>query len=129
MLRHKHLAYLLGLATLCLSGSLPTPVSLIAEAEARPAARAAHRHVRQPARRTTVHHHARRTVVVAPVRPVPVVRPPYWGRVVAGVTLGTVVGVAVANSVPKAPASTLCWFWSDTTQTRGYWDYCTPPVQ
>ena len=71
----------------------------------------------------------RRPVVIAPVRPVPAVRPWYWGRVVAGVTIGAVVVVAVANAAPKPLSSQLCWFWTDHTKTRGYWNYCTPPVQ
>jgi hypothetical protein len=69
-------------------------------------------------RRNTV---ARRTVVARPVRPW--VRRPYYGRVVAGVALGTVVAVA-ATRAPAAPASNLCWYWSNSSQTRGYWDYC-----
>lgn len=75
----------------------------------------------------TVHHH--RTVVVAPVRPVPATRPWYWGRVVAGVTIGTIVTVAAVDSVPKAPSPELCWFWSDASKTRGYWNYCVAPKQ
>lgn len=70
-----------------------------------------------------------RPIVFAPVRPVPVVRPWYWGRVVAGVAVGSIIAVSVAGAVPKAPSSTLCWFWTDDNQTRGYWDYCVPPAQ
>lgn len=67
--------------------------------------------------------------MVAPVRPVPAVRPWYWGRVVAGVTIGTVITVAAVNSVPKAPSPELCWFCSDASRTRGYWTYCVAPKQ
>ncbi|SIR12015.1 MULTISPECIES: hypothetical protein [unclassified Bosea (in: a-proteobacteria)] len=88
--------------------------------------RAHHRAVRHAPPRT-VHHH--RTVVVAPVRPVPAVRPWYWGRVVAGVTIGTIITVAAVNSVPKAPSPELCWNWSDSSKTRGYWNYCVAPKQ
>lgn len=80
--------------------------------------------VRRPPARTV-----RRTVVVAPVRPVPAVRPWYWGRVVAGVTIGAIVTVAAVNAVPKAPSPELCWFWSDSSKTRGYWSYCVAPSQ
>ncbi len=80
--------------------------------------------VRRPPVRTV-----RRTVVVAPVRPVPAVRPWYWGSVVAGVTIGTIVTVAAVNAVPKAPSPELCWFWSDSSKTRGYWNYCVAPRQ
>lgn len=48
-------------------------------------------------------------------------RRPYFGTVVAGVTLGTII---VASSVPVAPASNLCWFWTDSSFRRGYWDFC-----
>lgn len=48
-------------------------------------------------------------------------RRPYYGRVVAGVALGTVFAATV---VPRAPASDLCWYWSNPAQTHGYWDYC-----
>jgi hypothetical protein len=80
--------------------------------------------VRRPPTRTV-----RRTVVVAPVRPVPAVRPSYWGSVVAGVTIGAIVTVAAVNAVPKAPSPELCWFWSDSSKTRGYWNYCVAPRQ
>lgn len=60
--------------------------------------------------------------VVRPVRPW--VRHPWFGTVVAGVTIGTIVA---ATAVPPAPAPNLCWFWADSSNTRGYWDYCTPP--
>ncbi|MCA3595556.1 MAG: hypothetical protein IOC68_10330 [Methylobacterium sp.] len=70
-----------------------------------------------------------RPIIVAPVRPIPVVRPWFWGRVVAGVTIGAIIAVAVAGSVPKAPSPTVCWFWTDYAKTHGYWDYCVPPVR
>lgn len=47
---------------------------------------------------------------------------PYYGSVVAGVTIGTVI---VATTVPPAPAPQLCWFWSSPAQNQGYWDYCS----
>jgi hypothetical protein len=66
------------------------------------------------------------TVVVR--RPVRVWAPrPYYGTIIAGVALGTVIAVSVAAAAPNPPASNLCWFWSDSTQMHGYWDYCTPP--
>jgi hypothetical protein len=57
--------------------------------------------------------------LVRPVRPW--VRRPYYGTVVAGVALGTIIA---ATSVPTAPGPDLCWYWSNSSQTRGYWDYC-----
>ncbi len=46
----------------------------------------------------------------------------YYGRVVGGVALGTVLGAAAYSAM--APAPGLCWYWYDPTMTRGYWDYC-----
>lgn len=92
-----------------------------------PYPRAPQRAVRHAPHRSVHHHH--RTVVVAPVRPVPAVRPWYWGSVVAGVTIGTIITVAAVNSVPKAPSPELCWYWSDSSKTRGYWNYCVAPKQ
>ena len=58
-------------------------------------------------------------LVVRPVRPW--VRQPYYGTIMDGVPLGTVIA---ANTVPPAPSFDLCWYWSNTPKTRGYWDYC-----
>jgi hypothetical protein len=55
-----------------------------------------------------------------------VVRPwvvaPYYGSVVAGVALGTLVA---ATAPPPPPSPALCWFWSSPAHTQGYWDYCS----
>jgi hypothetical protein len=51
-------------------------------------------------------------------------RKPYYGDFLAGVVLGTIIGVAVAGSAPASPSSDLCWYWTDPSRTRGYWDYC-----
>jgi|HubBroStandDraft_6_1064221.scaffolds.fasta_scaffold161305_1 hypothetical protein len=58
-------------------------------------------------------------VAVGAVRPW--VRRPYFGTVVAGVALGTIIA---ATTIPPAPSSGLCWYWSNSSRTRGYWDYC-----
>jgi hypothetical protein len=52
----------------------------------------------------------------------PWVRAPYYGAVVAGVTIGAVIA---ATTVPPAPAPELCWYWSSPAQNQGYWDYCS----
>jgi hypothetical protein len=76
---------------------------------------------RGPAGNTVV----RRNTTVVGARPYrPWVRRPYYGTVVAGVALGTVVAVTAAATAPRAPSSNLCWYWSNSAQTRGYWDYC-----
>jgi hypothetical protein len=46
---------------------------------------------------------------------------PHFGTVIGGVALGTIIA---ANTIPVAPASNLCWFWTDPSMTRGYWDFC-----
>ena len=51
----------------------------------------------------------------------PWVRRPYFGTVVGGVALGTMIAV---TTVPAVPAPGLCWYWADPSQTQGYWDYC-----
>ena len=61
----------------------------------------------------------RRTVVARPYRPW--VRRAYYGTVIGGVALGTLIA---ATAVPAAPAPNLCWYWADPAQTQGYWDYC-----
>ena len=76
--------------------------------------------------------HGRGPVVVRPgvVRPMPRpyyrrwVRRPYFGTVIGGVALGTIVAAAAVGAAPPPPAPNLCWYWADPTGTRGYWDYC-----
>ena len=58
-------------------------------------------------------------VIVRPVRPW--VRRPYYGAVVAGVTLGTIIAV---TTIPPAPSSDVCWYWSNSSHTPIYWDHC-----
>jgi hypothetical protein len=58
-------------------------------------------------------------VVVRPVRPW--VQQPYYGAVFDGVTLGAVIA---ANAVPTSPSIDVCWYWSNSSKTRGYWDFC-----
>jgi hypothetical protein len=47
---------------------------------------------------------------------------PYYGTVIGGVALGTILGAAAYSAA--APAPNTCWYWADPTMTRGYWDYC-----
>lgn len=49
---------------------------------------------------------------------------PYFGTVVAGVTLGTIVAVTTAGAAPPAPAAHVCWYWTDQSLLKGYWSYC-----
>lgn len=64
-----------------------------------------------------------RTVVVRPYRAW--VHRPYYGVLIGGVALGTIIVATTPRVVPVAPAPNLCWFWSDPEQINGYWDYCT----
>ena len=59
------------------------------------------------------------TLVVRPVRPW--VQQPYYGAVFDGVTLGAVIA---ANAVPTSRSIDVCWYWSISSKTRGYWDFC-----
>jgi hypothetical protein len=72
-----------------------------------------------------------RHAVVAPafIRPYrPFYRRPWFGTVVGGVALGTIVTVAAVGAAPAvAPAPELCWYWADAGMTQGFWDYCAPP--
>ena len=54
----------------------------------------------------------------------PWVQRPYFGTVIGGVALGSVIA---ASAAPAPPAENLCWIWTSAEQTQGYWDYCTPP--
>ena len=59
------------------------------------------------------------TAVERPVRPW--VPQPYYGTVFDGVTLGAVMA---ANAVPTSWSIDVCWYWSNSSKTRGYWDFC-----
>jgi hypothetical protein len=50
---------------------------------------------------------------------------PYYGTIIAGVALGTLITVAAIGYVPPRPAPNLCWYWADPYGNRGYWDYCS----
>ena len=45
---------------------------------------------------------------------------PYYGTVIGGVALGTILGAAAYSAV--APAPNLCWYWADPPMTLGHWD-------
>src|SRR5262249_37963642 len=83
----------------------------------------AFRHRGVAARRTHVAVGRRGAVVRQAVGPatLPWVLQPYYGTVFDGVTLGAVIA---ATAVPTSPSFDLCWYWSNSSQTRGYWDFC-----
>ena len=49
---------------------------------------------------------------------------PYFGTIIGGIALGTILGVAAYGVPPAPPAPGLCWYWADPSLTQGYWDYC-----
>lgn len=51
-------------------------------------------------------------------------RRPYYGRIIGGVALGTIIVVTAYGIAPPRPRPDLCWYWSDRDRTSGYWDYC-----
>jgi hypothetical protein len=51
----------------------------------------------------------------------------FWGRVVGGMALGPTIAVVTAGRVPPRPSSDLCWTWSNSGRTNGYWYHCTEP--
>lgn len=97
----------------------------VAARKAQVAAPARKAHVAGASRKTRVATPKRAAVavnspeVVRPVRPW--VQQPYYGSRFDGVVLGTVVA---ANTVPTSPSVDLCWYWSNSARTRGYWDFC-----
>ena len=76
-------------------------------------------------RRTTVGAGGVAAGAIAVVRPVrPWVRRAYYGTVVGGVALGTLMAATAVAVAPEAPAPNLCWYWADAAKSQGYWDYC-----
>jgi hypothetical protein len=52
-------------------------------------------------------------------------RRPYFGTILGGIALGSILTVAAVGVAPAyAPAPDTCWYWADPSMTRGYWDYC-----
>jgi hypothetical protein len=79
-------------------------------------------------KRTNVNVNKRTNVNVVGRRPVRGwVARPYYGTIIGGVALGTMIAVSAAGTVPVAPAENMCWFWADSAQVNGYWDYCVAP--
>ena len=50
-------------------------------------------------------------------------RRPYYGTIIGGIALGALI-VTAYNVAPPRPRPDLCWYWSDPSRSRGYWDYC-----
>jgi hypothetical protein len=68
----------------------------------------------------------RRTTAVAPGR---WARPgwyhwPRGGAIAAGAALGFVTAATAVAWAGAAPASGMCWYYTDPSRTQGFWDYC-----
>jgi hypothetical protein len=52
----------------------------------------------------------------------------YWwpvgGAVAAGAAIGFVSAAAAASWAGAAPGSNLCWYYTDPSRRRGFWDVC-----
>ena len=51
-------------------------------------------------------------------------RRPYYGTIIGGIALGTIIAVGAYGMAPRPPRPDLCWYWADEAMSRGYWDYC-----
>jgi hypothetical protein len=52
----------------------------------------------------------------------------YYGTAFIGaVTLGTIIAVTAPHVIPVVPGDNACWYWTDPSETHGYWDYCVIP--
>jgi hypothetical protein len=82
---------------------------------------------------------AGRTTVVRPgVHPVhPIARPGvrpwvrparyYWlpgGAIAAGAAIGFVAAASVGAYAGAAPGPNYCWYYTDASRTKGFWDVC-----
>lgn len=66
----------------------------------------------------------------------PVVRPGYYGNwyrpyrwgpggaLAAGAAIGVIGAVAAASYYGQPPAPGLCWYYTDPSRSRGFWDVC-----
>ena len=51
----------------------------------------------------------------------------YWprgGAIAAGAAIGMVTAATAAAWAGAAPASGMCWYYTDPSRTQGFWDYC-----
>jgi hypothetical protein len=46
------------------------------------------------------------------------------GAVAAGAAIGFVSAATAAASAGAAPAPGYCWYYTDPTRTKGFWDVC-----
>jgi hypothetical protein len=49
---------------------------------------------------------------------------PVGGAIAAGAAIGVVSAAAAAAWAGAPPAPGMCWYYTDPSRTRGFWDYC-----
>lgn len=49
---------------------------------------------------------------------------PVGGAIAAGAAIGFVSAAAAASWAGAPPAPGMCWYYTDSSMTRGFWDYC-----
>ena len=86
---------------------------------------------RPPGRRPATHRPPRRPSHVhrPPAVHRPWVRPRRYswrpgGAIAAGAALGFVAAASAASWAGRPPSPDLCWYYTDRTRRRGFWDVC-----
>ncbi|MEQ1647831.1 MAG: hypothetical protein ABL898_04520 [Hyphomicrobiaceae bacterium] len=51
----------------------------------------------------------------------------HYGRVVGGVVIGSILAASAYYAYASPPNDGLCWYWTNSDEERGYWDYCDQP--
>jgi hypothetical protein len=51
----------------------------------------------------------------------------YYGRAVGGIIIGSILAGSAYYAYASPPSEGLCWYWTNSDEERGYWDYCEPP--
>ena len=51
----------------------------------------------------------------------------YYGRIIGGVVIGSILAASAFYAYSSPPEDGLCWYWTNSSRERGYWDYCEPP--
>ena len=49
---------------------------------------------------------------------------PRGGAIAAGAAIGVVTAATAAAWAGSPPAPGMCWYYTDPSQTQGFWDYC-----
>jgi hypothetical protein len=49
---------------------------------------------------------------------------PVGGAIAAGAAIGFVTAATAVAWAGAAPAPGMCWYYTDPSQTQGFWDYC-----